>query len=253
MAVGFGVGLVQKRHALEVHLPHLHDHGQQLLHTPVLADGKEAFIEEAVYLLVGIAQHHGVIGVGRHTPQAEKDQGFERTDVLVGLPELAHVVFVGSAAGRCTGAAIGGQRRLFPADDFNLPADGFLVEINIGQGGEQSLNHRPVGGGGGGVGVRCPGQANQSPGELILQIGNMGTLAADTGLSHTAAASGGLLALITKHWVIHPVFSFIFCPESVRRWKWSLRYREWICRKAAMPFSPRSRCRRSRAPPSAPR
>ena len=75
-AVGLGVGLIQQRHALEVLLAHLHHDGQQLVHAPVLAYGKQRLGKEAVYLLVGIAQYHGVIGVGRHAARTKKDQRF---------------------------------------------------------------------------------------------------------------------------------------------------------------------------------
>ena len=160
VTIGFSVGLVQQRHALEVHLAHLHDNRQQLLHAPVLADGKQALIEEAVHFLVGIAQHHGMVCVGRHAPQTEENQRFQGTDVFVGFPEKIHVVFVGSAAGGCASIAIRRQRCLFPAHDVNLPTDGFFIEIHIGQGGEQPFDDCPMGGRGGFVRIRCPGKTD---------------------------------------------------------------------------------------------
>ena len=160
VTIGFSVGLVQQRHALEVHLAHLHDNRQQLFHAPVLADGKQALIEEAVHFLVGIAQHHGMVCVGRHAPQTEENQRFQGTDVFVGFPEKIHVVFVGSAAGGCASIAIRRQRCLFPAHHVNLPTDGFFIEIHIGQGGEQPFDDCPMGGRGGYVRIRCPGKTD---------------------------------------------------------------------------------------------
>ncbi len=168
VAVGFGVGLVQQGHALKVHFANLHDHWQQLLHTPVLTNGEQTFVEEVVYFFIGVAKHHGVIGVCRHAPQTEQNQRFEGTDVLVILPEPVHVILLRSSAGRGAGTASGNQGGLFPAHSFDLPQDGFLVEIDIGQGGEQPLDYSPVGGSGGGIGVGGPGKANQGSGELIL-------------------------------------------------------------------------------------
>ena len=75
-AIALGVGLVQQRHALEVLFADLHHDGQQLVHAPVLAYGKKCFSEEAVYLLIGIAQYHGVMCICRHATHTEKDQGF---------------------------------------------------------------------------------------------------------------------------------------------------------------------------------
>ena len=55
-SVAFGVGLIQKRHALEVFLANLHHDRQQFLHAPVLANGEERLGKEAVHLIIGIPQ-----------------------------------------------------------------------------------------------------------------------------------------------------------------------------------------------------
>ena len=73
-SITFGVGFVQKCHALEIFLTNLHHDRQQLVHVPILANGKERLSEEAVHGFIGIAQHHGVMGVGCHAPHPEKNE-----------------------------------------------------------------------------------------------------------------------------------------------------------------------------------
>ena len=48
--------------AFEVLFTHLHYDGQQLVHAPVLAHGKERLGKEAVHFLISIAKYHVVVG-----------------------------------------------------------------------------------------------------------------------------------------------------------------------------------------------
>ena len=142
-AIAFGIRLIKERHTLEILLADLHHNGQQLVHAPVLAHGKQRLCQKAVRFLVGIAQHHGVMGIGRHAAHAKEDQGFETADILLRAPELLHIVIVGSAAGGSTDGAVRNESRLFSMHPVDQSADGFFIKIHIGNGGEQSLDHQP--------------------------------------------------------------------------------------------------------------
>ena len=211
--VAFGIGLIQKRHALKVFLAHLHYDGQQLVHTPVLAHGKKSLGEKAVHFLVGITQHHRVMGVSRHTTHTEKDQGFEAANILLRVPEQIHIIIIVLPA---TGSAVGaawnkaGLFLVYPIDQ--LP-NGLFVEAHIGYGGEQALDHQPPC-----IGVdRCIAvrdscQPNERARQLVLKFRYIGGLAADTGFSGTTGAASRLLTLKAKHFVIH----YRFPPISVQ-------------------------------------
>jgi len=80
-----------------------------------------------------------------------------------------------------------------------------VVEVHVGDRGEQPLDDVPVRGG-----ARClvgyPRQSDQCTRQLILQVGGVGLLAARA--PHRASRPfGGLLALITKHRV-HNFYPF---------------------------------------------
>ena len=111
--IGFGVGLVKKGHAFQVFLTHFHDDGKQLIHAPVLAHGEKRFGEEPIYLVVHVAQHHGVVGVGSHTADAEENEGLEAADILLGVPELIHVIVITSTTAGSAGRAARSQLCLF--------------------------------------------------------------------------------------------------------------------------------------------
>ena len=202
--VAFGVGLIQKRHALEVFLAHLHHDGQQRVHIPVLAHSKKSLGEKAVHFLVGITQHHSVMGVSRHAAHAEEDQGFEAANILLRVPEQVHIIIIVSpAAGAAAGAAWNkaGLFLVYPIDQ--LP-NGLFVEAHIGDGGEQALDHQPPS-----PLIRIrgiiyrTGQSNQSTSQLILKLRHLSGFAADAGFSGTTGAASRLLTLKAKHPAIH--------------------------------------------------
>ena len=203
-AVGLGVGLIQQRHALEVLLAHLHHDGQQLVHAPVLAHGKKSLGEKAVHFLVGIAQHHSVMGVSRHAAHAEEDQGFEAANILLRVPEQVHIIIIVSPAAGAAAGAAWNKAGLFLVYLIDQRPNGLFVEAHIGDGGEQALDHQPPSPL---IRIRgiiyCTGQSNQSASQLILKLRNLSGFAADAGFSSTTSAACRLLALKTKHPVIH--------------------------------------------------
>ena len=203
-AVGLGVGLIQQRHALEVLLAHLHHDGQQLVHAPVLAHGKKSLGEKAVHFLVGITQHHSVMGICRHAAHAEEDQRFEAAHILLCAPKQVHVIVVVPSTARGAAMAVGHQPCLFRMYPVNQIPDSLFVKVHIGDGGEQALDHQPPS-----PLIRIrgiiyrTGQSNQSASQLILKLRHLSGFSADTGFSGTTGAASRLLTLKTKHPVIH--------------------------------------------------
>ena len=45
------------------------------------------------HFLIGIAQHHSVMGVSRHAAHAEENQGFEAANILLRVPEQIQDVY----------------------------------------------------------------------------------------------------------------------------------------------------------------
>jgi len=86
----------------------------------------------------------------------------------------------------------------------NQIPDSLFVKVHIGDGGEQALDHQPPS-----PLIRIrgiiyrTGQSNQSASQLILKLRHLSGFAADAGFSGTTGAACCLLALKTKHPVIH--------------------------------------------------
>ena len=207
MAEGFGIGLIQQRHAPEVDRADLHYDGQQTCHIIILAHCAQRLIEEGVDFRIRIAQHGSVIGIGRHAAHAEEDQGFEGTDILIRVPEQIHIVVVVPAAGMIAGRTFGNQALLLRLDSANQFGDSFIVEIHVGNGSEQAFKNKFVGFGGNLmlVTLNRVGKADQRAGEPVLQGTGFGLLAANARVAGAGCASGGLFALEAKH-LIHGDF-----------------------------------------------
>ena len=210
-SVAFGVGLIQKRHALEVFLANLHHDRQQFLHAPVLANGEERLGKETVHLIIGIPKDQGVMCISCHAAHAKENKRFQASDILIGAPEQVHVVVAGASARGSAACAVGCQPRLFgmyPADQF---PNRIFVEVHIGDCGKKSLDHQPphlwrcLH-----TAVRGSGQSNQSAGQFVLKLCDIGGLAAYSRFSDTAGAGRCLLALKAKHFTFHlEVLSFV--------------------------------------------
>ena len=203
-AVAFGVGPVQKRHAPEGLLADLHHNGQQLLHVPILAHGKERLGKEPVYRLIGIAQHQGVVRIRGHAAHAEENERFETADILLRIPELRHVIIAGSSARGSAGRAARHEPRFFRVHAADHRADGLIVKAHVRNGREQTLDEKlPCACIHAGRMVRRAGKANERARQLVLQLRRTGALAARARLSRAAGAARRLFALKTKHRVFH--------------------------------------------------
>ena len=135
---------------------------QGLKHVFILADP-----EKEVYRFVGIAQHHGVIGVRCHAAHAEENERLEAADVLLRGPELSHVVVVVVPAGILAAAAVRDQTACFFVDAAGEGFDVFGAEIDVGERGKQGADHQ-MPGVLRGLGVRC--RARQTDQRACQQI-----------------------------------------------------------------------------------
>ena len=206
ISISFGVGSIQKRHALEVDFTHFQDNRKQLVHAPVIhADRKERLKKEAIDRVIGISQNGRVVSIRRNAADSEQNQRFQRTDILVCLPEIIHIIIVIFAAGDRAHETIRHQAfSLFfnPPDQFS---DGVIVKIHICYRGKQSFQYKPAGIPANQVFIafRRSCKTNQRTRQLILQPGGVRSLAAHTGTAGTDRTACRLLTLVTKHFPLH--------------------------------------------------
>ena len=113
------------------------------------------------------------------------------------LPQTLHLVVL-----RQTGA--GG------VDPFGQGVYGGGVKIDIGDGGEQALHQQQslFRGRGAALTDELPGIGNERSGQPVLRVGRLGGLAADSGCTGARGAVRGLLALKTKHGIVHIILPF---------------------------------------------
>ena len=187
-AVGGDVRVLQSGHGGQVDLAALEDQGQQLVHAQVGADGPHALVQERRHGRVRLPQRLRMVGIRRHAAHAEKQQALQAADILLRVPQLAHVVRVEFAQGDglSANAALEG-------------GDGLGVEADVAHAGEHALEHKPVGLGIPPSAALCSGQGDQRPGQLVLQPSRIGGLAAYAGGSGAGGASRRLLALEAEH------------------------------------------------------
>ena len=203
-AVGLRVGLVEQRHAAVVFLADLQHKGEQVIHAPVLADGKQCLGKKAVDLAVRIAQHHRVVGVRRHAADTEQDKRLETADVLVRRPEPRDIVVIVVPAGRHAGRAVRHKTALLRPHACSHIPDGRRVKVHIRERSEKRLDDEaPCALVHAGAAVRSAGKADERAGQLVLQICRLGALSAHTRAAGAARAVRRLLALKTKHLVVH--------------------------------------------------
>ncbi len=83
VTVGRGVGPVEQLHGQQVELTHLEGHGHGLVDTVLLGDEVERLVHEGVERRIGLAQHLGVVSVGREALEPVGDQLLQAEQVLV--------------------------------------------------------------------------------------------------------------------------------------------------------------------------
>ena len=197
--VALSVCLIQKRHTFQIDLAHFHYDGKKLLHVQIFADGEHSFIEEGIDFLIRISQNHSVIRICRHSSETEQNQGFQRADILVCIPQQFHIVIFRSAARLIAASASGDEGVFLSCHIFNLLTDRLFVEVYIGDRCKQPFDHCPVSGRGGRISAGCPCEADQSACKFILQSGHICSLSADSGFAGASGTSCSLFTLKTKH------------------------------------------------------
>ena len=112
---------------------------------------------------------------------------------------------------RAARAAVWNKLCFFRVRSVDLAANGRVVEADVRYRGKKSLRD----GAAGAVrelraAVRSAGEADQRPGQLVLQIRGVRFFAAHARVSFAACAAGRLFALKTKHFVVHFYDPFCF-------------------------------------------
>ena len=217
-------GAVQQRHAGHAELTGLQGQGYQLVHgQAVIQRGGQGPLEEGVHFFVILQQGVGVLGVGGQALETVGDQLPQRADILVlggqdthGLGLLLPVAGAVPHSGLgqvCSIVQLGEQPFLGVQRGLDARHNALLVKIGIGNGGEQVQGDQMVDLVGHilALGAQLGGHGRQPLGHVhqqILHSRHVGLLAADA--RHGAAlASGGLLTLITKHFMFHDDFLLI--------------------------------------------
>ena len=188
LAVGGDVRILQSRHCGQVDLAALENQRQQLVHTQVGADGPHTLIQERCHSRVRLPQRLRMIGIRRHAAHAEKQQALQAADILLSIPQLAHIVQIEFAQGDSlsANAALEG-------------GNGLGVEADVAHAGEHAFEHKPVGLGIPLSAVLGSGQGDQRPGQLVLQPSHIGGLAAYANGSGAGGASRRLFTLEAEH------------------------------------------------------
>ena len=187
VAVSAGVGGVEQRHAREVDVAEFENQAEPLFDAVVVAERLQAFAEPSGDLGVGLAEHASVVGVGRHAAQPEEQGRAERDDVRVAVEKVVRIKR--------------GHRRILRDGALQAVAhggEGRAVKVDVRHAHEERVHEKRLALGTDGRVVGGARQRDQGGGDLILQTGNFGLLAADAAAG-AAGASRRLFALETEH------------------------------------------------------
>ena len=156
-AEGFGVGLVEQLHALEVDLPEFNDERKPFLNGMRAVDGTQALVKPCAHCVVCVAEIHRVVRIRRHALHAEQQRGTQRNRICIALPQFDDLT-------RFSAEFL--TFRAYPLGEF---CDGLIVEVDVRQGGEQTVHQQPVGGLCALTGRRCRlGQSNEFVHQFVL-------------------------------------------------------------------------------------
>lgn len=192
-----GIGPVKQFHCADRGPTALEHHGGQLFHGTGTYGRHQCPADEGVDRAVFVTEHCRMIGIGAQPFEAIEKQFLEGTFVRIGFAEYTDR---GEQAFRVQspGTALG------TSDEF---IDSGRIEVGVGDGCEQSLNHEesqfrirrvmPV--------IQKQGDSFELRDQPIHLVGGFRRFAADA--AHGAAGiSAGLLTLETEHLFIHTAF-----------------------------------------------
>jgi len=132
-----------------------------------------------------------VVRIGSHPADSEEDQRLQRAHLLLGGPQVGHIHL---------GGALGDG-----PDGGDLETDVVRIEIDIGERGEQGFHDDGIGLRGDVPAVQGPGQADEGPGQFVLQHRHLRCLPAYASRTGATLAPRGLLALETEHATFHDI------------------------------------------------
>ena len=181
VAVGFGVGLVEQRHRLEVDAARFHEKAEERVDFGDAADGVERLEVEGVDFVGRVPENAGVVGVGGDPLEPEEKERVKALHVLLFAPEGHHVV----------GTGVRGERLHFGRERVDLVA----VEVDVRERRKERLFKE---GGVRGVGFHDGRGGDEGGNEFVLGEGKLGVLAAGADL-YAADALGRLFALVAMH------------------------------------------------------
>ena len=184
-----GICAVEQSHAFEVHLPELRDERKPIGHAVLLRKCGKTFIEPDAHFRVLLPETHGMMRVGGHALEAEKQRGTQRDNVCFSAPEPCGILITDVSAAR--------PQSVLHARGKG--ADGGVVEVHVCKRGEQTVGKqlrdlaRML--------VLFPAdlcQPDQTADEDVLQMRGFRLLAAHA-RADAAASACGLLTLKAKH------------------------------------------------------
>ena len=142
-----------------------------------------------------------MVGIGGNATNTEENQRLKASDILIRIPQLAHIIVIVPAAGGSTLVALRNQLLLFCIHLVDNCKQRIIVKVYIGQSRKETFHdhgsgriadHMLIAFGG-------TGQTDEAAGQLILDLGGIRFLSADTDLTCTGLAAGSLFTLKTKH------------------------------------------------------
>ena len=193
-AKGLCVCLIKHCHTGKVHLSHFQNNRKKLLHAPVRAHNTQCFVKEGIDSCVIISQHCCMVRISSHPADSKKNQGFERTNILISLPQLLHVIIFCFA-----------KLTFFLLHAHSQLLNRCIIKIYVCQRCKKSFHHQFVQGCDmlWSFSFRCTGQSDQRSRQFILKSCNLSSLTTDTCISLASAASCSLFTLKTKHFLFH--------------------------------------------------
>ena len=84
---GVGIGTVQKLHTFKVYFAKFHDQFNPFLGGMFFIYFTKSFVKPFCHTFIFISEIHGVVGVGRHTLQSEKQGGAEGYFIIAAIPK----------------------------------------------------------------------------------------------------------------------------------------------------------------------
>ena len=140
ISIGFCVCLIQQGHTLQIDLPHLQNYRKEFFHCIFIAHSEQCLTEKLIHFPVLVSQNSGMVGVCSHSPDSEKDQRFQGTDIFLGFPDFFHIKIIILTPGCPAAAALRHQSFFFFFHRFDLSLNSLIIKAYICHCGKQAFN-----------------------------------------------------------------------------------------------------------------